>query len=361
MSRTSQPFDASPAGRGLRPTARLSRRNLLGGAMGLGTAFLLQACANPDNKAPVASGTAGAAGTTTSAFPVTIQHVFGSTVVPAPPERIACVGLTEHDAVLALGMKPVAVTEWFGGYPYATWPWAQSKLGDAKPEVLIPADGIQIERVAELAPDLILGTNAGLDEGVYKNLSAIAPTLAQSDKDLAYFEPWRVQSTAIGKALGKDGEMQELIQGVEDLYAAALAKHPEFKGKNVVLLANDFVDGNIYAYQEGLSTQLLLDLGLQIAPVVEKYATDAKTAFIPKEDLVDALETADVVIWLTADDANRDMLLADPIVQALRATKEDRNIFTGIELGGAMNFTTVLSLPYVADKLVPLLTDVLKR
>ena len=360
MSRTFQPFDPTPAGKGLRPTASLSRRNLLGGAMGLGTAFLLQACSNPDNQAPAASGT-GSAATTASAFPVTLQHAFGSTVVPAPPKRIACVGLTEHDAVLALGMTPVAVTEWFGEFPYATWPWAKDMLGDAKPEVLSMADGIQIERVAQLAPDLILGTNAGLDEAVYKNLSAIAPTLAQSGEKLAYFEPWRDQSTAIGKALGKDGEMQELIQGVEDTYAAAAAEHPKFKGKNVVLLANDFVDGNIYAYQEGLSTQLLLDLGLQIAPVVKKYATDESTAFIPKEDLVDALQTADVVIWLTGDDANRDMLLADPIVQALRSTKEDRNIFTGLELGGAMNFTTVLSLPYVAKTLVPLLADVLDR
>ena len=298
---------------------------------------------------------------TASAFPVEIQHKFGSTVVAAAPTRIACVGLTEHDAVLALGMKPAAVTEWFGGFPYATWPWAQDELDGAKPVVLSNTDGIQIERVAEIAPDLILGTNAGLNKGTYTKLAAIAPTVAQSGKYTDFFEPWTVQTTTIGKALGKDKEMQDLIQGVADTFADARAAHPEFEGKNVMLLANEFYEGSIYAYQEGLSTQFLLDLGLKIPAVVEKYATDDATAFIPKEDLVDALDVADVVIWLTADDANRDKLLKDPIIQRLRSTKEDRNIFTGLELTGAMNFTTVLSLPYVAEKVVPLLANVLGR
>jgi iron complex transport system substrate-binding protein len=350
--------DARPS----RPSAALSgevgatsRRAVLTGAFGLGAALLFAGCTNQQNKAAVTSTPTA----TTAAFPVSIQHKFGTTVVPADPKRIVCVGLTEHDAVLALGLKPVAVTEWFGAFPYATWPWAKDELGDARPEVLSIADGIQVERVAELAPDLILGTNAGLDEAVYGKLAKIAPTIAQSGKHTDYFEPWKVQTTAIGKALGQDARMQELIKGVDGVYAKARTDHPEFQGKNVFLMAPSFVDGRVYVYQEGLSTQFLLDLGLQIPDVVKKYATDDASAFIPKENLVEALEVADVVIWATTSDAERTGLLDDPIVKRLRATRENRHVFTGLELGGAMNFTTVLSLPFVAEKLVPQLTSIL--
>ena len=56
-----------------------------------------------------------------------IEHKFGSTMIEKVPERIALVGLTEQDALLALGVKPVATTEWFGGYPGSIWPWAKEK------------------------------------------------------------------------------------------------------------------------------------------------------------------------------------------------------------------------------------------
>ena len=355
MSRTPRVFDPQAVGRPVRAVA-LDRRSFLGGTLGLGSALLLAACQNEANQTPTATGTTGSSGS--SAFPVDIQHKFGTTTVPAAPGRIASVGLTEHDAILALGMQPVAVTEWFGGFPYATWPWAQDLL-ESEPEVLSYADGVQIERVAQLAPDLILGTNAGLNKGTYTKLSQIAPVIAQSGDFTDYFEPWRVQSTALGKALGKDPEMQELIAHVDEVYETARKDHPEFEGKNVFLMAPAFYDGSIYVYQEGISTEFLTALGLTFPDVIEEYATDDANAFIPKEDLVDALEVGDVVIWLTTSDEEQQQLLDDPIIQRLRSTQEDRNIFTGLEIGGAVNFSTVLSLPWLADQLVPQLADVL--
>ena len=95
------------------------------------------------------------------AFPVTVEHKFGATTVRSTPRRIAVVGLTEQDTVLALGSKPIATTEWYGKQPHAVWPWAREALGDAKPTVLSNADGFQFERIALLRPDLIIGTNAG--------------------------------------------------------------------------------------------------------------------------------------------------------------------------------------------------------
>lgn len=353
MSRTPRVFDPRSVGRSVR-AASLDRRSFLWGTLGLGSALLVAACQNEANQTPTPSG---ATGSGQSAFPVEIQHKYGTTVVPALAERIACVGLTEHDAVLALGMQPVAVTEWFGEFPYATWPWAQDLL-EAQPEVLTYLDGIQVERVAQVAPDLILGINAGLTKGTYNKLSRIAPVVAQSGEYGDYFEPWRLQSTAIGKALGKATEMEELIAHVEDVYATAAADHPEFAGKSVFLMAPAFYEGSIYVYQEGVSTDFLTDLGLEIPAVVKDYDGAAGSS-IPKEDLVDVLDAADVVVWLTTSDDEEEALLGDPIIQRLRSTQEDRNLFTGLEIGGAVNFSTVLSLPWLADNLVPQLADIL--
>jgi iron complex transport system substrate-binding protein len=46
-----------------------------------------------------------------SAFPVTIEHKYGSTTIEEAPERVAVVGLREQDALLGLGIVPVATTE----------------------------------------------------------------------------------------------------------------------------------------------------------------------------------------------------------------------------------------------------------
>ena len=66
------------------------------------------------------------------------------------PERVISVGYNEQDAILALGVIPVGIRDWYGDQPYAVWPWAQDELGDAKPEVL-SGTGINFEQVASLA------------------------------------------------------------------------------------------------------------------------------------------------------------------------------------------------------------------
>ncbi len=79
---------------------------------------------------------------------VTVKHVFGETKIPAPPKRVVSAGFTEQDDLLAVGVVPIAVTDWFGGEPFAVWPWAQPRLGGAQPVVLSLADGIQVDQIA---------------------------------------------------------------------------------------------------------------------------------------------------------------------------------------------------------------------
>ncbi|MBN3454864.1 ABC transporter substrate-binding protein [Mycobacterium sp. DSM 3803] len=279
---------------------------------------------------------------------VTIRHVFGETKIPGPPQRVVSAGFTEQDDLLALGVVPVAVTEWFGGEPFAVWPWAQPRLAGAQPAVLSLADGIQIDPIAALKPDLIVATNAGLDADTYAKLSEIAPTVAQSGQD-AFFEPWRDQARVIGQAVFKNDEMTGLITGVDDKFKAAATNNPQFSGRKALLLSGTLFRDSVQT-RTGWRTEFLTQLGFTVP--------DAP-ALIPRDQMASVLDGADVLIWTTESDEERDRLLADAAIAQLRATTTNRNVFTTKELAGAIAFASPLSYPVVADQLPPLLARAL--
>src|ERR1700748_2517858 len=156
--------------------------------------------------------------------PLTLTHAFGEPTIAEPPQRVVSAGFTGGGALLALGVVPVAVTNWFGDQPFGVWPWAQPKLGAAKPVVLNLDNGIEVQKIAGLKPDLIVATDAGLDQDSYQKLAAIAPTLAQSDGD-AFFEPWKDQAKAIGQASHHSAQIAPLINGVKKGFTASADKH----------------------------------------------------------------------------------------------------------------------------------------
>lgn len=338
----------------------------------------LAACGNDDkdsaSSSPVSSsattasstGSSGSTPTDSSAapaadaFPVTIEHALGSTEVKAEPKRIVSVGVTEQDSLLAVGVKPVGVTEWYGEYPYATWPWAQDELGDAKPDVLTRIDTFEFEKIAALKPDLIIGTSAGIDEASYKTLSAIAPTIAHPKDGPAYFAKWDDQARLIAKAVGKSAEMDEIIAAIEADFAAAAKAHPEFAGKKAIFLQNAFYDNQAIAYQDGLSTKLITDLGFIIPKELDAFASDTATAqaFIPMEQL-GVLDEADVLVWATEGGEDRAALESEAMYKTLEEVREGRLVFTDALTAGAIYFTSPLSLPYVLEKIVPALSSTL--
>jgi len=183
--------------------------------------------AGDDGDAAPGSGSAPAAGD--AAFPVTIEHKYGSTTIAAPPERVVSVGFGDQDPILALGVVPVGVRDWYGDQPQATWPWAHDLLEGAKPEVL-SADELNVEAVAALRPDLIVGVSSGMTKDEYESLSALAPTLAQSGDVIDYGMPWQDGTRMIGRALGREAEADRLIAGVEERFARVRADVPGLKG-----------------------------------------------------------------------------------------------------------------------------------
>jgi iron complex transport system substrate-binding protein len=292
------------------------------------------------------------------AFPVTIEHAFGSTVIEEPPERVVTVGFTDHDSVLALGVQPVGVREWYGEQPNATFPWAQDALGGAEPEIVGEAT-ISVEAVAALEPDLIIGIYDDLTD-TYDTLSEIAPTIAQSGEYEQYGQPWQETTRMVGQALGRSDKAEELIGEVEDGFADARAEHPEFEG----------VTAAVAQFGEGSGTYFLLppqdpkaafmtQLGFEIPDEITEAIMDDESTELSFEqlDLVDQ----DVAVWLAGFESPE--LIAEvqdsSLYQSLDVVADERDLF--LEAGvDELSWTTVLSLQAALDEVVPQLADLVE-
>nr|MDT0659440.1 iron-siderophore ABC transporter substrate-binding protein [Micromonospora sp. DSM 115978] len=298
---------------------------------------------------------AGATGSqaASASFPVDIEHKHGTTTIPAEPKRIVAVGLVEQDALLALGVVPTATTEWFGGYPGAIWPWAQEKLaGAAAPEVLTNTDGIQFEKVAALRPDLILGIYSGMSAEDYATLSKIAPTIGQPAGLVDYGVSWQDVTRTVGTAVGRKAQAETLVADLEARFASIRTENPAFVGATG-LMATTWEGYYVYGPQDARG-RLLEDLGFTLPAGLAEVTGDQFGANISRErtDLLDV----DALIWLVDTyDQDRAKVQADPLYAKLTVKTEARDIYLENEelVGGATSFITVLSLPYLLDRLVP--------
>lgn len=287
-----------------------------------------------------------------------IQHRYGETEVPGTAERVVTVGFTGHDAVLALGVAPVAVREWFGEKPYATWEWAQDELGEAEPEVLPPTE-LDFERVAALEPDLILGVTSGMTQEEYDTLSEIAPTVAQPDEYVDFGVPWQEATRTIGRALGRESRAEEAVSEVEGRFEEVRAERPEFQDATaVVALYGE--NGSFSAYgPEDTRGRFMSALGFELPEGIRELAGDQFFAEISEErlDLLDA----DVLVTIVPD-GGRSALEESELYRSLAVVREGRAIVleTTDPLAGALSFGSVLSLPYLLEEMVPRLSRALR-
>ncbi|MFD8814294.1 iron-siderophore ABC transporter substrate-binding protein [Streptomyces sp. NPDC059627] len=312
------------------------------------------ACGSTDSDSTSGSSAAAKEGASAGAFPVTIAHKFGSTTIKSEPKRIVTVGLTDQDAVLALGKVPVGTTEWLGGYKGAIGPWAQDKLGSAPAPTVLKDTGTgpQVEKIAALRPDLILAVYGGLTKAQYESLSKFAPVVAQPKQYNDYGVPWQQQTEEIGQALGKADEAKTLVSGVEAKFAAAKQANPAF-AKATAVMATPYQGVFVYGSQDPRS-RLLSDLGFALPKDLDKVIGDQFGAQISKEryDLLDQ----DVAVWIAPDTTTSvTKLHSDPVYGDLNVVKQGREVFIKetSDYGNAVSLSTVLSIPYVLDRLVP--------
>lgn len=317
--------------------------------------LLLSACGSDDEGGTGAASSEAATdtkGVEEGAFPVTIEHKHGSTTIESEPKRVTVVGLREQDALLALGVVPVATTEWFGEHPGAIFPWAQEKLGSATPPtVLKSTDGIEVEKVAATRPDLILAVYSGLTKKEYETLSKLAPVVAQPKGQVDYGSSWQQETEITGRAVGRPERAKKLVTETERLIADTAAAHPQWKGRTAAVVT-DYQ--GIYLYgPEDIRTRTLESLGFTFPDRLAKVVPDDFGVQLSDEktDLVDV----DALVWLADGERTPDELKKVGVYADLRVRKEGRDVFVleddrALE---ALSFTSVLSFPLLLKELAP--------
>src|SRR3954447_14446198 len=151
------------------------RMRVRGTLAALAALTVLVGCGSTD----AGEGDGGAAASGDGAFPVSIEHTFGTTTVEQQPERVVVLGWSAQDVVYALGVTPVGMPSYtYGGGDDGALPGDDEYYDAAKTPPLDPAEGPPLEDIAALRPDVILATYEGFDEATYDDLSRIAPTVA---------------------------------------------------------------------------------------------------------------------------------------------------------------------------------------
>jgi iron complex transport system substrate-binding protein len=302
----------------------------------LALSAVLAACGDDGEEGSAESASSGA-------FPVTVEHKFGSTEIPKEPKRVVALGYTDQDPVLALGVVPVGVGDFLGGFDWRKRPWAQEALGGAEPKV-VGGQEINFEAVAAQRPDLILAINAGLKKGDYDKLGRIAPTVAQSGDYIDFGMPWEEQTELVGKALGREDRAQRAIDDLEAKFAEVRDEHPELEGKTAIL-AYGGPDGYGAYSTKDTRSRFLADLGMKTPKEIDKLAGDAFFTEFSQEQF--RLMDRDVVVMY----GKKSDVLANPVFRRLDAVKEDRVIYVPVESGfaGALGFASTLSLSWLLD------------
>ena len=313
---------------------------------------------SPSEPAPAASETPSA----TAAFPVEIEHAFGTAKIEEQPTRVLALGYQEQDSILALGVKPIAVRYWFGPEDDQIWPWAEEAAGDdgTNVEVLKMDDGINFEAIAALDPDLILGVYSDLDQTSYDRLSQIAPTVGRPTDYIDYGTPWDVQLELAGKALGKSELAEELIDEVEDRFAEIKDAHPEWAGKEAVVATFGGTDDDLATFAgSDARSRFFQQLGFVTPAEIDEEAGDSFYLQVSKENA--EILDRDLLVWdqVSYTEGGRDTIEDDPILSALAAMEDGRAVYTEGDMEFAYAFNSVLSLPFVLDRIVPLLEEAL--
>jgi iron complex transport system substrate-binding protein len=307
---------------------------------------------DPPPAAPAGDNTGGDA-----SFPIEVDHKYGTTTIPAKPKRIVTLGLSDQDAVLALGAVPVGAIDWFKERPYGLWPWTKELWGDTPPEIVGERDDYLNEKILKLDPDLILAQYSGKTKEQYDELSKFAPVVAQPVGFEDYGAPWQDMTLLAAKAMGMEDEATKLISDIDERFAAVRDAHPDWQGKSVAVV-DPYEPGKYAIFQKtDPKAAFLEELGFVVPDSINEAAGTNNAAEVSTErsDLIDQ----DLLVVLAFDTAQAQTHMeADPIYQGLAVAQEKRAMFVPYSepaIGAALSFNTVLSIPYAIDQFVPLL------
>ncbi len=292
------------------------------------------------------------------AFPVTITHVYGETVIPAQPQRVVVWGTNSQDAVFQLGVMPVGIPFFsYGGGDNGILPWdeeAIAKLGGEPPVILPNANEIPIEQIAALQPDVILAHFSGITQEEYDTLSQIAPVVAYPKE--AWGTSWQDVILIAGQALGKSAEAQKIVADSEQLIKDEAAKYPALAGKTFAGVSDYNGQVAVYAALDA-RMKYVEDFGMVLAPgVIEQDPAKGQGFYYGLSyETFDTLNPDILITYFENDQQNADFLAKPGVAGSAVVTKGAVAPIIGQEFVYSVSPPTGLSLQWGLSRYLELL------
>ncbi len=331
-------------------SARTSRLGALV-ALTVAGGLVLSGCAGTTEPA----ATPDAAPGSTDSFPVTFEHIYGTTTIDAPPERIATWGWGVTDAVLALGIVPVAISSMdYGGGEDRITPWVEDAIADLGGEEPVILDSatyeLSVEELLATDPDVLIASYSGLTQEEYDAVTnAGIPVVAP--EEALWSTPWRDVITDTGKALGMDAAAEDLLADLDRQVADAAAEHPEFDGTTIAYAADDVDTFYLYLPADP-RVEILEDLGFVTADSVTALDDGAATFYttVSAENL-DQVD-AEVVFTQVESEDQLDTFLTSARTKLIPAVATGAvGAIVGEENVAAIS-PTALTLPWILPDMV---------
>ena len=295
-------------------------RSLLPAILAVALLGVTTACASSSGSSGKAA--AGSAGATSGGSAATriVQTSKGAIKVPATAHRIVTIQPAAFSTLIDLGDADSIVGVYDEGTQYVSPRYRAlydktAKIGDK--------GQVDLEKILNLKPDLIVGADFDWNTKNYQQLSAIAPMV------VAPVDSWQSMTKAFAEAVGRTDQMQALSAqlttkqaDIKKQYAPQLAKY------KWDILQGGFDPGQYWIYGPGSDVgSILAGAGVQFATASTQTPADDNRSVSYEQ--ISLLNDADVIGYYSdsgssAPTNNGPQLFAQAGFKALPAVKAQR-------------------------------------
>lgn len=197
--------------------------------------------------------------------PGVVGGAAGPVEVPADPGRIVVLDTTSLDAMCALGIWERVV-----GLPDGVARPEYLGTGISDIPTMGPIDGLDLGRIAEARPDVIIGSGS-IDEAVYRELSAIAPTAVVRVEG-----SWQAGFLELGAATGR---RDAALAALERYHADAVDSGNRVIARNTLASVVEFApDSARLLGTDSFAGGVLADIGVRRPSIAPTDTVDVDTA-----------------------------------------------------------------------------------
>nr|WP_296773691.1 ABC transporter substrate-binding protein [Rhodococcus sp. (in: high G+C Gram-positive bacteria)] len=255
-----------------------------------------------------------------------VETSLGTVSVPTTVESVVVIdGRRDLDIAIAFDLPIVGMPVETEAPPEIPGPLTEpvtALLADGVPE-LYPRNVVDIESIARVAPDLIIGRDEVVEE-IYDQLSTIAPVLPVGSTGSGV--SWQEDVDAVGAALGMQDTAREIEAEYDDRVEQIKTEHADAIANTEVLPISTSDEGGISVGRERVPSIALVDIGARFGS-----AWDAATPEVEygPENITAANDATAMIAAITSDQdlqaMNSNALWTSlPAVQSNRIVRTDK-------------------------------------